>query len=392
MDLFNENGSRLRRFIGGHSSVPSTIRPAAYLIMTCLAVFTIFLSFACNGPMPAETPIPHMRTFMPTSTCTPSPTVSPTPTLTLFPPVTLTEPESGSVFDWGSEMTLHWSSLYTLQAGEYYRLRIQPKGQRSFLFYHNEDHFALPDLSPGEYEWAVAIVRSIGEDRHELVSDESDWHSFEIAPPKPVAHSISPESTVQGHSVQVVVSGENFIPSLAIIIGIPLQTTFLNSGTITATIPITLAAGQYPVIVQDPTGGTSISSTISFTVHALTRPTAMRPPYPPPVLGWGGIIRCNVTFRWKWAGTLAEDEWFEVRVGEEPNPPRAQTWTHEFQYTYALTEAGEYAWQIAICRGKPEDARCSSLDGTELVASEYGFFEFGGCETKPPHESTLTPP
>jgi len=156
---------------------------------------------------------------------------------------------------------------------------------------------------------------------------------------------------------------------------------------------------QAPVTPELPTNTPPATATASPTYSLTPTFTPTRPPptttprsYPPPVLGWGGIIGCNVTFRWGWAGTLAEDEWFEVRIGKDPNPLRAQTWTQEFQYTYVLTESGKYAWQIAICRGKPEDAHCSSLDGTELVASEYGFFEFGGCETKPPHEPTPTPP
>jgi len=156
---------------------------------------------------------------------------------------------------------------------------------------------------------------------------------------------------------------------------------------------------QAPVTPELPTNTPPATATASPTYSLTPTFTPTRPPptttprsYPPPVLGWGGIIGCNVTFRWGWAGTLAEDEWFEVRIGKDPNPLRAQTWTQEFQYTYVLTEAGRYTWQIAICRGKPEDAHCSSLDGTELVASEYGFFEFGGCETKPPHEPTPTPP
>ena len=391
MNLLRSNCTKSRGFTGGYSGITAAITPATLLTAACLVVFIILSMSACGTPTPTEPP-PHLPMLSPSPTLTPSPSPTLTastdvPTIvtpTLVSPVTLTEPKSGSEFEWGSEITLHWSSLYTLQAGECYRLKVQAEGQNALVFYSTEDDFTLSAPSSGKYEWAVAIVRSIGEDRYELVSDESDWHSFEIVPPKPVVYSISPDSTAQGRAVQVVVSGENFTRSLTLIIGVPLQVTFVDSSTITATVPITLAAGQYPVIVQDPAGGTSISSTISFTVQALPPTPTVRPPYPLPVLGWGGIIGCNVTFKWEWTRTLAKDEWFAVRVGKDPNPPRAQTWTQELQYTYVLTESGKYAWQIAICRGKPEDAHCSSLDGTELVASEYGVFEFGGCATKPP--------
>jgi len=320
------------------------------------------------------------RTLTPTSK--PVTPVIPTPTPTLHPSVTLATLEKDTV-DCGAPVTLRWSWPHGLETDECYQLRLWEAEHASALFSltTTQEWFDLStsDFPPGTYNWGVVVVNSITD---EPVSKESKSLHFHIVLPTPVVRSISLDSTTQGRSVQVDVNGESFTPSLIIIIGVPLQTTFVDSGTITATIPTTLAAGQYPVIVQDPVGGTSISSTISFTVQALTPPPTVRPPYPPPVLGWGGIIHCNVTFRWQWTGTLAKDEWFAVRVGKDPNPPRAQTWTQELQYTYVLTESGKYAWQIAICQGKPEDAHCSSLDGTELVASEYGFFEFGGCATK----------
>jgi len=103
---------------------------------------------------------------------------------------------------------------------------------------------------------------------------------------------------------------------------------------------------------------------------------------PPPELLGIDIIACNVTFKWSWPGPLPANEWFAVRTGI--GEPHSVTWVKEPPYTYTLSDGGQYAWEIAICRGRPEDAHCSSLDGTELVASEREFFQFGGCATKPP--------
>jgi hypothetical protein len=263
----------------------------------------IFLSFACNGPTPTETQPPHIRTLTPTFIDTPSPTASLTPSSTPFPHVTLTGPENGTEFDWGSEITLRWSYPYGLQDEEYYRLRGQAKGPRSFLFYHDEEHFTLPDLSPGEYEWAVAVVRSIGEGMYVLVSEESDWWRLTAAPPIPVVHSISPTSTFKGTSVPVVISGENFTHSLALTISVPLQATFVNSSTITATVPMTLEVGVYPVIVTDLNG-----KGVSYAVFIVKkRPT----PTPTPV------VTCMPT-----PSPTAPPEPIHTPEPTEPPPPK----------------------------------------------------------------------
>jgi len=393
MNLLRGNCSKPRDFASGYFGITSTVTPATFLIVTSLVVFIILSGLACGGPTPAETLPPHIRTLTPTPTDTPSPTVIPTPTPTLFPPVMLTGPESGSEFDGGSEVTLRWSYPYALQAGEYYRLRVQAEGQNISVFYHSEDHFTLPAFPSGKYEWAVAIVRSTGEDRYELVSQESDWYGFEIAPPKPVVHSISPENTVRGRGAQVVVSGENFTRSLTIVIGVPLPTTFMDPGTMTATIPMTLAAAKYPVLVQDATGASisSAPSTVFFTVEtpppvprATPKPTPRS--YPPIELLGIDVIASNVTLKWTWSQTLAADEWFAVRVGI--GEPHSKTWTKEQRYTFSLTEAGEYTWEIAVCRGDPAAVHCSSLDGTELVVSRREVFRIGGDSTEP----TIIPP
>jgi len=390
MDLLNGNGSRLRRFVAGRLGITPTSMPATCLVITYLAAFIMLLSLACCVPKPTEPP-PHMRTATPAPTDTPYPTLAPTLVPTLFPAVTLIQPEDDAEFDLESEITLRWSYPDDLQPEEYYWLRVQPKGQRSSLFYHNEDYFALPDLSPGKYEWAVAVVRSIDQDQYEQVSEGSDWYSFQIAPSKPEVHSIFPASTLQGTGVTVAISGEGFTPLFTVVVGVPLQATFVNSRTIMAAIPMTLAIGEYPVVLQDSTGASisSTSSAVSFTVQAPKPPLAVtrtpKPPQYPPIQLLGiDIIACNVTLKWIWPRTLAVDEWFDIRIGKAPDVPLSQAWTKEYVYTYSLTDAGEYVWEIAICRGDPAAAHCSRLDESELVVSRREFFQFGGCAAKPP--------
>jgi len=200
---------------------------------------------------------------------------------------------------------------------------------------------------------------------------------------------------LRGTGGPVVISGENFTYSLALTISVPLQVVFVDSSTITTTIPTTLEVGEYPVIVTDLNG--KGNSHASFTVEdkpTLTptrlpkTPMPTTPVYPPPVLGWGGIIGCNVTFRWEWPRTLAEDEWFAVRVGKVPDEPHSRVWVKEREYIYSLCDGeGDYAWEVAICRGDPAASVCQ-----QLAVSERGIFWFGGKNCCISSTPTLLPP
>ena len=382
MGPLSGNCNKFRRFIAGNLGITSSTASAVILVITCLTILAMLSDFSCNSP---NSPTPPSNTRpAPSPTGTLIPTVTLLPTSTLLPPVTIERPEDGSCIEYGSEVTLWWSYAYELQAGEYYRLKVWAKGQEPFIFYSEEKHLALPVLAQGDYKWAIIVVRSLAPGMYEQVSEESTWHSFRVVPSPPVVHSISPTSTLQGTSVSAFVNGENFTASVALTIGVPLQVTFVNSSTITVTVPSTLEVGVYAVTVQD-SNGKGISSA-SFTVEELLTETPIRPsitptprPYPPPayappVLEWGGIIGCNVTFRWQWSGTLAENEWFAVRVGKATDVPHSQYWGKGYEYTYSLSDAGSYVWEIAICRGDPATAVCS-----QLAVSERHVFSFGGC-------------
>lgn len=307
-------------------------RPSVWtpLILIILITIGIICSIIIIMPMPTPTPPPvSIDTSTPP---TDKPTQPPdTPPPTPLPP-TPEGPENGSRFDYGSKVTLRWSCPHhSLQADECYRLGIRAKGEDPSYFYCTEDHFVLSPLSPGEYDWAVAIVRSV-ESGYELVSEESDRCSFEIAPPKPVVHSISPTSTVQGTSVVVEIIGEYFTSSLALTIGVPLQASFVSTRTITATIPTTLEVGEYPVIVEG-----SIGKTISFTVESqVVQPQPSPTPIPPPITLLGPkdntLVGRRAELAWEWAGSLAKygpDAVFTIWWGIDDESPHSQVWCTE---------------------------------------------------------------
>jgi hypothetical protein len=379
MNPLSRNCSKLRRFIAEHFGVASSTVPAAFLVIAGLAVSVILSNSACRSPKVIG-PTPQRVRPTPIPTDIPIPTAPLTPTLELLPPVTLEEPEDSARLSCESDVELRWSSSYALETEDYYRLKIE--GQNSSLIHLVEDHFTLPPLSPGKYNWSVAIVRSTAQNDYELVSEESEWYNFEIAPPGPVVRGISPMSTIRGTSVAVVVSGENFTHSLALTIGVPLQAAFSNPSTITATIPITLEVGEYPVIVKDSTG--QGDSYVSFTVSEPPTPVSTaRPRHAPPMLTGVDIFGSDVTFHWSWTGELADSDYFALRVGIGI-PGESKTWTKETQASWRFTGQGEYVWEVAICRGDPAAVDCSG--DKQLVVSERGTFWFA-----PPPEPKPTP-
>jgi len=348
----------------------------ATLVGLSLATMTVLYNPGCCPPSPTTTF--HLTPYTPVSAPTPAETLHSTahPAPTLLPAVALKEPESGARFDYESTVTLRWTHPHVLQANEFYRLRVWAEDGDPLLFYLKENYFPLADLSPGEYRWAVCVVRSTAQDPYVDLSEGSSRYRFRIGLPRPMVHAVSPTNTLQGVSAAVTVYGEHFTRTMALTIGVPLQATFVNSGTITATVPPSLDAGEYPVVVSSPAGA-GISSA-SFTVMQPPTSVPTPTPYPPPELAGLDILRCNATFKWTWSGTLADDEWFAVRVGRGSDPPHSVAWIKERVFTFTLREPGDYVWEIGICRGDLAEARCE-----QLAVSEREVFSWRGCTDLP---------
>ncbi len=175
-----------------------------------------------------------------------------------------------------------------------------------------------------------------------------------------------------------------------------------TTSTPTATRPST----STPSRTHTPTPTATATPTSTATPIPTPTPTSIRvtptrtpmpplPTYASPVLEPVSIIGCNVTFKWSWSDrTLASDEWFAVRVGI--GEPHSVAWVKEQTYIYSLqqqcTQPGDYSWEIAICRGDPNnDGHCNQVDGTELAVSGRGSFGFGGCAC-PTLEKSTPPP
>jgi len=249
MNALRRHSSILYRFMAERvTGIALTPVPAVLLVLISLTGLAV-LSFACKPVTPVSTPTGpiHVRddTITPSPTNTATPTVTPTPTPTLLPPVILEEPKDGDCLPCRSDVVLRWNSSHDLGEKESYQVRV--KGQD--LTYCKENHLLLDDLSPGVYDWDAAIVRSVEKDTYEQVSKKSNCSSFTVLS-FPIVDSVSPTSTVRGVSVPVTITGENFLPSVVVTIGMPLEVILVNSTTLTATVPETLMAGEYPVVVS----------------------------------------------------------------------------------------------------------------------------------------------
>ena len=376
----DNNRPKLFKTFAWYSLVATGDSLLPFLIMLGLMIVVPLSSSACSNPSPLPT-TPSPTTPPPFDPYTRVPTPPPEPTR--LPPVMLKEPKDGSYFDLGSEVRLCWSCSDGLQPGEYYRVGVHAAGT-DYTRFHNttEEQHLLTDLSPGEYDWGVDIVRPRRR-RYEPVSQECARYHFEILPPNAVVHSISPTSTVQGASVPIIVTGENLTRSLVVTIGdVTLRTTPVSSSTMTASVPITLEVGVHRVDVEDSTGQSIWSGAFTVIEPPTPTPSVTRTPilpaYPPPDLGGVERVGCSFTFHWSWARELAKDEYFALRVGIGASG-ESRTWTKETKCGLVLVDSGEYVWEVAICRGDPDTHVCE-----QLAVSRQDTYQSPGCTKQRP--------
>jgi len=162
----------------------------------------------------------------------------------------------------------------------------------------------------------------------------------------------------------------------------PVEPLLVSSETFTVSLSLIAPAsdGEYEGIwqVQDAEGN-PLSDGLTVRV-AVFQPPPPTPSYPPPELMGLDVMGCNVTFKWDWPRSLAENDWFAVRAGRAGSgPPHSVAWTKDRTFILRLDEGGDYNWEIAICRGDPAQAVCE-----QMAVSEQEVFSFGGCSTRPP--------
>lgn len=132
-------------------------------------------------------------------------------------------------------------------------------------------------------------------------------------------------------------------------------------------------------------------------------PTASPTPrvYPTPVLlspedGAHFAAGIPAELRWSWAGDLAADEYYDVRVWPEGEPHTGVAWTKEPYLQFTGEPGIAYRWAVAVIRGQEgqmlEQLSAESearsllwLQPTPTVIPVYGLsLQGGGSQTAPP--------
>lgn len=93
--------------------------------------------------------------------------------------------------------------------------------------------------------------------------------SFTVANPQVSITSVTPTSMKLGDpQTQILVKGSGFVSQSAVSLnGTPVVTTFVDGTTLTALVPVQAQAGQFPIVVQNPAPGASVSQAKLFTVE-----------------------------------------------------------------------------------------------------------------------------
>lgn len=129
-------------------------------------------------------------------------------------------------------------------------------------------------------------------------------------------------------------------PAAAITLIEPTFATLLpveQSSTVAPATPVTPKSSPRPTATPTPSLTPSASS---YAIPELLSPRE------------GEDVRADgVTLKWSWIGSLAEDEYFDVRLWRIGTDAKGIAWTKEPEYIARHLETGWYSWAVAVVRG-----------------------------------------
>jgi len=125
-----------------------------------------------------------------------------------------------------------------------------------------------------------------------------------------------------------------------------------SSGTLAATAE--LSPTPTPSATRTPKSVRTVTPSAPPPAVAVPSPTARN--YPVPQLlsprEAQDIRGDTVMLRWSWPGTLAEDEYFDVRMWREGSTKAGIAWTKNLEYQQRDAKEGWYHWTVVVVRGK----------------------------------------
>jgi PPM family protein phosphatase len=142
--------------------------------------------------------------------------------------------------------------------------------------------------------------------------------------------------------------------------GAPVTATSTPRNPTATTLAGTAVASPAPVTTVPTTGAAPVSAQAT----AAPTPTlclAPQPRSPEP----DSYQRGTVTFKWDWAGTLAPDQCFELRVSNKNDPAKgAYPHTKGQSQDVTLLATGEYQWTVVVV--EDGSGNCTGTGGREL--------------------------
>jgi hypothetical protein len=129
----------------------------------------------------------------------------------------------------------------------------------------------------------------------------------------------------------------------------PAPTMVLYAGTPRPTA--TLEETESPASSSAPsTGGAAARATATATLE----PQVELYPAPRLISPYEnqGVRDSTITMRWSWSGTLAEDEYFDVRLWRVGTSKQGIAWTKRRDYVERHPSPGWYFWTVAVVRGR----------------------------------------
>ncbi|MBZ0297636.1 MAG: hypothetical protein K8L99_34080 [Anaerolineae bacterium] len=231
------------------------------ILLMSIVLVSGLLAQDSEAPVETATPTPTV-TQVPTSTPTPTMTPTATPTATLMPSATPTEeiPQITVLSIQPSELSQSTGGTLTIIGANFTNNTTASLNGTIALGTTAQTADTLTvsigtDVPAGVY--TVQVSDPVGGNASASSALTIMAATATVTPQLVVTHN-EPSKVTSGESVSLSVLGANFTENTTVrLIGYGfLQTTFINSGALTALLPSTVPAGRYDVEISDPTNGT----------------------------------------------------------------------------------------------------------------------------------------
>ena len=294
---------------------------------------------------------------------------TPTPPSPCSPP-TLLRPSLGAIITETQPVELEWGWDGNLEENEWFHLKIRLRNELICNICKTARSHTLP-VTPGKYEWSVAVAYKASEDAGPTPLCESETGYFECA-------TCTPTSTPTSTPTPTPTNTPTTTPS--------------PTSTSTPTSTPTPTSTSTPTSTATPTPTDTPTATPTPT---LPPPTLIRPED-------GGSADPGTPFEWAWDGKFvgpdkcsSDPKWgdcFSLRVWREGEEPCFHEQLRETKYTGKLSfcRSGPHFWQVGVARKATEDSKWKDIS-TPSATRQFYYTAPDGPEPGPKPEPEPEP-